>query len=98
MSIDQTLSLDDQNIVLPEDGIPLIPVRNLVLFPQIIMPITVGREASRLAIQYALKKESQIGLILQKDFQVDQPGYDDLYSIGTIATITRYIAVSNQEC
>ncbi|MES2206893.1 MAG: endopeptidase La [Pseudomonadota bacterium] len=82
---------------LPHDGIPLIPMRNLVLFPQMVIPITVGRETSLAALQYALKRESHIGLVLQKDPDLEQPGYSDLYSVGTVAKIARYVHVSNKE-
>lgn len=75
----------------PADAVPLVPMRNVVLFPVVITPITVGRERSIAAAQYALRHEKPIGVILQKDPTIESPGPDDLYRIGTVANILRYV-------
>jgi ATP-dependent Lon protease len=79
----------DQQI--PIDAVPLVPMRNVVLFPVVITPITVGRERSIAAAQYALRHEKPIGVILQKESTVELPGPEDLYQIGTVATVLRYV-------
>ncbi len=76
---------------LPEDAIILLPVRNMVMFPGMVLPVAFGRARSVAAAQAALKSEQPIGLILQKKAEVDAPGPDDLYRIGTTSTILRYV-------
>ncbi|OQW41946.1 MAG: endopeptidase La [Proteobacteria bacterium SG_bin4] len=77
---------------LPADVIALVPMRNVVLFPHVLMPITVGRERSIATIQHALQAKAPIGIVLQKDAAADEPGLDALCSIGTIANVVRHIA------
>jgi len=76
---------------LPDDALILVPVRNLVLFPGMVLPVTIGREISVAAAQAAVKLARPIGLLLQKDPTVDKPGRGDLYEVGTVAQILRYI-------
>ncbi|WP_297323791.1 endopeptidase La [Nitrosomonas sp.] len=77
---------------LPADVIALVPMRNVVLFPHVLMPITVGRVKSIATIEHALQSKTPIGIVLQKDATVDNPGFDTLCSIGTIANVVRHIA------
>src|SRR5512133_952029 len=74
-------SLD--NIGIPEE-LPILPLRNTVLFPGIVIPITVGREKSIKLIRDAYKKDKIVGTIAQRNPNVDDPGYKDLYKVGTI--------------
>jgi len=76
---------------IPEDALILVPVRNLVLFPGMILPVAIGRDASVAAAQAAVKAERPIGLLLQRNPEVDAPAREDLYDIGTVAQILRYI-------
>lgn len=76
---------------LPDDVIALIPMRNVVLFPHVLMPITVGRVKSIATIEYALQSNSPIGIVLQREAEVDDPGFEELCLIGTIAKIVRHI-------
>ncbi len=76
---------------LPENAIPIIPVRNVVLFPGVIIPLSIGRDRSIAAAQQALKAEQPVGLVLQKDPSIDNPMPSDLYTVGTTATILRYV-------
>ncbi|HUL13368.1 MAG TPA: endopeptidase La [Methylococcaceae bacterium] len=76
---------------IPDDAVPLVPMRNVVLFPVVITPITVGRERSIAAAQYALRHEKPLGVILQKDSAVESPGPEDVYRIGTVASVLRYV-------
>jgi ATP-dependent Lon protease len=80
------------NISLPSDALILVPVRKVVLFPGLILPITIGRPKSIAAVQQAVREERQIGVVLQRDPEKDDPGPDDLHRVGTLANIVRYIA------
>jgi ATP-dependent Lon protease len=76
---------------LPADAIALIPMRNTVLFPGVISPITVGRSTSVAAAQEAVKSERKIGFLLQRDPQTNDVKPEDLYWVGTAGQIVRYI-------
>lgn len=80
---------------LPEDAILILPVRNVVLFPGIILPLVINRQRSITAIQEAVRTERPIGIILQREPEVDDPLAADLYQIGTIATVLRYLTGPN---
>ncbi len=77
-------------IVLPSDIIALVPMRNVVLFPHVFMPITVGRTRSIAAIEFALESKLPIGIVLQKDATIDEPGLETLCGVGTVANIVRH--------
>ena len=76
---------------LPEDAIALIPMRNTVLFPGVIAPVTIGREKSVAAAQDAAKGERQVGFLLQRDPGKDEVGPDDLHWVGATGQIARYV-------
>jgi ATP-dependent Lon protease len=76
---------------IPEDALAILAVRNLVLFPGSVFPLTVGRERSRAAVQDAVRGERAIGVLLQSKPDVEEPQPDDLHWVGTSATILRYI-------
>ena len=76
---------------LPEDAIAIVPVRNVVLFPGTVIPLTVARERSRAAAQEATRLQRPLGVLLQSKPQVEDPGPDDLHWVGTTATVLRYI-------
>lgn len=71
--------------------LPLLPLRNTVLFPGVIIPITVGREKSIKLIRDAYKGNKIIGAITQKDMETDHPLLDDLYKVGTVAQIIKIL-------
>ncbi|HEY3800168.1 MAG TPA: endopeptidase La [Caulobacteraceae bacterium] len=75
----------------PSDAMIVLPVRSTVLFPEIVFPITIGRALSVQAAQAAVREQRQILIVLQKDPSIDEPGPDDLYSVGTVANILRYV-------
>jgi ATP-dependent Lon protease len=77
--------------VLPEDALIIIPVRNLVLFPGLVMPITIGRESTVAAVQEAARGGRQVGVVLQRDPGTDEPTMDSLHRVGTTASILRYM-------
>ena len=76
---------------IPEDGLILLAARGMLLFPRVVLPIVVGRERSIKAIQAAVQREQPIGVLLQRDEELTEPGEDDLYRVGTVAAIVRYI-------
>jgi len=73
------------------DEISLLPLRNTVLFPGVVLPITVGRDKSIKAVNDAYKADKLIGVIAQKDTNVEDPETKDLESVGTIAKIIKLI-------
>ena len=76
---------------LPEDALILIPMRNTVLFPGVISPVTIGRPASVAAAQEAVRSEKKVGFLLQRDPQKNDVKPDDLYWVGTAGQVVRYI-------
>jgi ATP-dependent Lon protease len=76
---------------LPSDAIAIIPVRDITLFPGVVMPVTVGRERSIAAAQYAVREQRQIGLLMQRDREVADPLPVDLHRMGTVANVMRYV-------
>ena len=76
---------------IPDDALIIIPVREMVLFPGAIAPITIGRAKSIAAAQQALREQRPVGIVLQRSPETDAPGPDDLYRVATIANIVRYI-------
>src|SRR6476619_125181 len=73
------------------DEISLLPLRNTVLFPGVVLPITVGRDKSIKAVNDSYKGDKLIGVIAQKDSNIEDPSVNDLESIGTVAKIVKLI-------
>src|ERR1700742_3526829 len=71
----------------PWAGVPIVPMRDLVVFPQMVAPIFVGREKTRRAIERAIATDGRILVITQRRSAGDDPELDDLYSVGVIASI-----------
>jgi ATP-dependent Lon protease len=76
---------------LPADALIIIPMRNTVLFPGVISPVTVGRVASVAAAQEAVRAEKKVGFLLQRDPQTNEVKPEDLYWVGTAGQVVRYI-------
>jgi ATP-dependent Lon protease len=76
---------------LPADALIIVPVRNTVLFPDLVLPITLGRPKSIAAAQQAVREQRQVGILLQRSADVDDPTAIDMHRMGTIANIVRYI-------
>ncbi|RTM12049.1 MAG: AAA family ATPase, partial [Bradyrhizobiaceae bacterium] len=81
----------NNDVKIPDDALIIIPVREMVLFPGAIAPITIGRAKSIAAAQQALREQRPVGIVLQRSPETDAPGPDDLYRVATIANIVRYI-------
>ncbi|MBP3356934.1 MAG: endopeptidase La [Rikenellaceae bacterium] len=82
------------DVVIP-DSLPILTLRSSVIFPGAITPITVGREKSMKLIREAEKGSSVLGAVLQRDNEVDNPGPEDMYRIGTSARILKILEMPN---
>ena len=76
---------------IPDDALIIVPVRNVVLFPGMVTPLTFGRERSRAAVHEAARLQRPLGVLLQGRPDIEQPGPDDMRWIGTVASIMRYV-------
>jgi ATP-dependent Lon protease len=76
---------------LPSDALIIVPVRNTVLFPGLVLPITLGRPKSIAAAQQAVRDQRQVGILLQRTADVDDTTPIDMHRMGTVANIVRYI-------
>lgn len=86
------LSPDDEKKIDTEDipeSLPILPLRNTVLFPGVVIPITVGRDKSIKLIREAYSSNKIIGVVSQKDTNIDEPKAEDLNNIGTMAYIIK---------
>jgi len=73
------------------DELPILPLKNTVLFPGVVIPITVGRDKSIKLIKEAYKSDKTIGVLAQKDPSIEDPEAEDLYNVGTVAHIIRML-------
>jgi ATP-dependent Lon protease len=76
---------------LPSDALVILPVRNFVLFPNVVMPVSIGRARSVAAAQQAIREQRPIGILMQRDPTTEEPGALDMHRVGTIANVARYI-------
>ena len=76
--------------------LPVLPLRNTVLFPGVVIPITVGREKSIRLIKEVYKKDKIIGILAQVDPDTDDPDIKDLYRVGTVAQIIRILEMPDE--
>ena len=74
-----------------KDSFCILPLRDIVVFPNMIVPLFVGRTKSIKALEFAEKNDKEIFLVAQKDANVDEPGQDDIYRFGTIANILQLL-------
>ena len=71
--------VEETQLQIPDDAMLILPVRNVVLFPGIVLPLTLGRGMSIAAAQEAARNNRPLGIVLQRDPQVDTPTAEDLY-------------------
>lgn len=88
MGDEKELLNDNQQI---PDTLPILPLRNTVLFPGVIIPINIGRDKSLKLIRDSYRQSAMIGVIAQKDTNTENPVFADLYSIGTVASILKIL-------
>jgi len=83
---------EDGNDLQPiPDELPILPLRNTVLFPGVVIPITVGRDKSIKAVSDAYKTDKLVGVVAQKDSNIEEPSVSDLEAVGTVAKIVKLI-------
>src|SRR6187551_2843781 len=83
-------SEDGNGVEIPAE-LALLPLRNTVLFPGVVLPITVGRDKSIKAVTDSYKGTKLVGVIAQKDSTIEDPAFKDLESVGTVAKIVKQI-------
>lgn len=86
-----------QSVELPADAIVLVPLRDAVVFPGSVAPVNVGRSAGVQALEYAMLHDLPMGLITQRNAEVDVPGAADLYGVGTVADVMRLVVGDEEE-
>ncbi|HPB57897.1 MAG TPA: LON peptidase substrate-binding domain-containing protein, partial [Bacteroidales bacterium] len=89
-------SLEDEKTLKEEvinDEIPILPLLNTVLFPGMVIPITVGRSKSIKLTQEYSRSNTPIGVITQRDTDIEDPTQEDLYNVGTLAKIIKYLSM-----
>ncbi|WP_405229909.1 endopeptidase La [Lentisalinibacter sediminis] len=72
-------------------GIPVLPLRDVVVYPHMVIPLFVGREKSKVALDLAMEESKEILLVAQREAETDEPAGRDLYDIGTVATILQLL-------
>lgn len=87
--------MDEQERESLPKQLPIIALRNTVLFPNVVLPITVSREKSLQAIAEAVKSGKWIGVVAQKDANHEDPASEDIYQIGTVARIVKQIKMND---
>ena len=88
------LTTEDEEALSKEDlpdSVPILPLKNTVLFPGVVIPITAGRDKSIQLIKDANKGNKVIGVVGQKDQNIQDPGVSDIYTVGTVAQILRVL-------
>src|SRR5499427_2981093 len=76
---------------LPADALVILPVRSFVLFPGVVMPVSIGRARSIAAAQQAVREQRPIGILMQRDPATEDPRPVDMHRMGTVANVARYI-------
>ncbi len=89
-SSDDEEALKNENVA---EQLPILPLRNTVLFPGMVIPITVGRNKSIKLVQEYSRSNEPIGVVAQKDNEVEEPGLDDIYKVGTQAHILKFLSM-----
>lgn len=79
------------------DTLPILTLRNMVLFPGVVVPVAVGRKSSKRLTQAAARKDMYIGVVCQKDASVEHPKREDLYTTGTVAKVIRVLELPGRE-
>jgi len=87
----EKIDADEAKVSFPQDAVIVLPVRQGVLFPGMVLPLAIARPNSIAAAQEAMRAERPVGLLLQSDPTVDDPTPDQLYKVGTVAQILRYV-------
>ncbi len=87
---DSIIKSEEEKLTLPEN-LPVLVLRDIVVFPYMIVPLYVGRSKSKKAIDHALNSDRMILLLTQKDASIEDPDAEDLYRVGTVALVVRML-------
>ena len=87
--------MDESTQTVTDDFLLIIPVRNVVIFPGAVSHISIGREMSVAAAELANKEDRRLGVVLQRDPATDMPTPEELYDVGTIVSVVRYVKAPN---
>ena len=79
------------DLTSPEKMVPVLPLRDVVVYPHMVIPLFVGRDKSIQALDNAMRDSKQVLLVAQTEAEVDDPGQDDLYSVGTLSNILQLL-------
>jgi ATP-dependent Lon protease len=85
----------DEFLKREKKQVPLLPLRDIVIFPGMVVPLFVGREKSITALKYALSQEKEIFLVTQKNAKMDDPSLRDIYSVGTLSTVLQLLKMAD---
>src|SRR5690554_2919929 len=83
--------MDQNEQVVKNSDLPLLPLRDVVVYPHMVIPLFVGRQKSIEALESAMRADKQIVLVAQKNPSDDDPAPDSLYQVGTLATILQLL-------
>lgn len=92
----QLISPEEEELLGAEffpDELPILPIRNTVLFPGVVIPITVGRQKSIRLVKNSYRGDRIIGVIAQKNMKTEEPVFDDIYNVGTVARIIKMLVL-----
>ena len=90
MKEEQALAKPKKNCMQPV-SLPMLPLRGLMVFPQMVLHFDVGRKKSVAALEQAMLGDQRIFLVAQRDMDVDNPDIDDIFHVGTIAAIKQVL-------
>lgn len=85
------MNITEDDDVKAEKIVPVLPLRDVVVYPHMVIPLFVGRDKSILALDSAMRDNKQILLVAQKEAELDEPGFEDLYSVGTLSNILQLL-------
>ena len=88
--LDEIIEEESQKLNVPEK-LPVLMLREVVVFPYMVVPLFVGREKSKNAVDNALSSHRMILLVTQKDLEIEEPKKDDIYAVGTVALVMRML-------
>src|SRR5687767_14562794 len=88
---DKATTESETTRAVSDDTLIILPVRNLVLFPGVVLPVSMNREGTIAGAQEAVRTQAKVGFLLQRDAAKDDVTGEDLYPIGTEAQILRYV-------
>ena len=96
-SVEPDVSASEAKLIgkLQDDALIILPVRRMVLFPGATVPIAIGRPKSVIAIEAAIRAGQPIGVVMQREAEIADPGPEDLFKIGTLAKIIRHMPTGN---